>query len=62
MGATGLERFLPKTQHTRRKLLNFEDWINRMVSKVPNFDFQSQFSMSKVNRIFSKKNHLRISI
>ena len=25
---TKLERFLPKNQHTQRKLLNFENWIN----------------------------------
>ena len=23
-----LERFLPKNQHTQRKLLNFENWVN----------------------------------
>ena len=27
------ERFLPKNQHTERKLLNFENWINGKVSK-----------------------------
>ena len=26
-GGTKLERFLPKNQHTQRKLLNFENWI-----------------------------------
>ena len=25
---TKLERFLPKSQHTQRKLLNFENWTN----------------------------------
>ena len=25
---TKLERFLPKNQHTQRKLLNFENWIS----------------------------------
>ena len=25
---TKLERFLPKNQHTQRKLLNFENWVN----------------------------------
>ena len=25
-GGTKLERFLPKNQHTQRKLLNFENW------------------------------------
>ena len=24
---TKLERFLPKNQHTQRKLLNFENWV-----------------------------------
>ena len=52
MGGTKLERFLPKNQHTQRKLLNFENWVNGEVSKVPKFDFQSQFSMSKIIRIF----------
>ena len=48
-GGTKLERFLPKNQHTQRKLLNFENWVN---GEVPKFDFQSQFSMSKNIRIF----------
>ena len=52
MGGKKLERFLPKNQHTQRKLLNFENWVNGEVSKVPKFDFQSQFSMSKIIRIF----------
>ena len=33
MGGTKLERFLPKNQHTQRKLLNFENWVNGDVSK-----------------------------
>ena len=47
-GGAQLERFLSNNQHTQRKLLNFENWVNREVSKVPKFDFQSQFSMSKI--------------
>ena len=31
---TKLERFLPKSQHTRRKLLNFENWVSGEVSKI----------------------------
>ena len=31
-GGTKLERFLPKNQHTQRKLLNFK-WVNGEVSK-----------------------------
>ena len=33
-GGTKLERFLPKNQHTQRKLLNFENWVNVEVSKI----------------------------
>ena len=32
-GGAKSERFLPKNQHTRRKLLNFENWVNGEVSK-----------------------------
>ena len=39
-GYTKLERFLHKTQHTQRKLLNFE--LMASCQKVPKFDFQSQ--------------------
>ena len=31
---TKLERFLPKNQHTQRKLLNFENWRNGELSKI----------------------------
>ena len=48
-GGTKLERFLPKNQHTQRKLLYFENWFSE---QVPKFDVQSQFSMSKIIRIF----------
>ena len=51
-GGTKLERFLRKNQNSQRKLLNFENWINGEVSKVPKFDFQTQFSISKIIRIF----------
>ena len=33
IGGTETERFLPKNQHTQRKLLNFENWVNGEVSK-----------------------------
>ena len=32
-GGTKLERFLPKNQHTQRKLLNFENWCSGKLSK-----------------------------
>ena len=33
-GGTKLERVLHKNQHTQRKLLNFEFWINGELSKI----------------------------
>ena len=33
-GGTKLERFLPQNQHTQRKLLNFENWLNGEVLKI----------------------------
>ena len=33
-GDTKLERFLPKNQHTQRKLLNFENWTSGEASKI----------------------------
>ena len=48
VGDTKLERFLPKNQHTQRKLLNFENWCNGEVTKVP-------------TSIFYVKNHQNLS-
>ena len=42
-GVTQSEIFLPKNQHSQRKLLNFENCCSGKVSKVPKFDFKSQF-------------------
>ena len=33
-GGTKLERFLPKNQHTQKKLLKFENWVSGEVSKI----------------------------
>ena len=33
-GGTKLEKILSKNQHTQRKLLNFENWVNGEVSKI----------------------------
>ena len=56
-GGTKLERFLPKNQHTQRKLLNFENWVNGEVSKVPKFDqnltFKVNFLCQKLSESFS---------
>ena len=45
-GGTKLERFLPKNQHTQRKLLNHENLVNGEVSKIEHH--------------FSKKSDLKI--
>ena len=50
---TKLERFLPKNQHTQRKLLNFENWCNGEVSK------SALIWLSKL--IFYFKNHRNLS-
>ena len=34
VGGTKLERFLHRNQHTQRKLLNFDLWINGELSKI----------------------------
>ena len=56
-GGIKLERFLPKNQHTQRKLLNFENWVNGEVSKVPKFDqnltFKVNFLCQKLSESFS---------
>ena len=36
-GGTKVKRFLPKNQHTQKKSLNFEKWVNGEVSKYQNF-------------------------
>ena len=33
-GGYEIKRLLPKNQHTQRKLLNFENWVNGEVSKI----------------------------
>ena len=60
MGGTKLERCLPKNQHIQRKLLNSEFGLMASCQNLTKFDFQSQFSMSKIIRIFLF--HLRISM
>ena len=43
---TKLERFLHKNQHTQRKLLNFEFWINCELSKIEHH-FSNKVILSK---------------
>ena len=57
MGGKKLERFLPKDQHTQRKLSNFENWISGEVSKSaksPNLlTFKVNFLYQKLSESFS---------
>ena len=50
---TKLERFLPKNQHTQRKLLNFENWVYGEASK------SAKIWLSKL--IYHVKNHPNLS-
>ena len=56
-GGTKLERFLPKNQHTQRKLLNFENRVNGEMSKsvknCQNFTFKVNFLCQKLSESFS---------
>ena len=51
-GGTKSERFLPRNQHTQRKLSNFENWVMGRCQKVPKFAFQRQFGMPQIIGIF----------
>ena len=50
-GGTKLERFLHKNQHTQRKLLNFEFWINGKLSKIGHY-----FGNKVIQRLILSKN------
>ena len=53
MGCGDYERFLPKNQHTQRKLLNFENWVNGELSK------SAKIGLSK--SVFYGKNYPNLS-
>ena len=55
-GGTKLKIFLPRIQHTQRKLLNFEKWVNGKVSKVLKFDFLCQKFSESFSISISLKN------
>ena len=56
-GGTKLESFLPKNQHTQRKLSNFENWVSGEVlksAKSPNlFTFKVNFLCQKLSESYS---------
>ena len=55
-GGTKLERFLPKNHYTRRKLLNFENWVNGVVSKIGHhFRKKSDLIIEVINYVNNKK-------
>ena len=56
-GGTKLERFLPKNQHTQRKLLNFENWVNGGLRSFQISEFQKSIIF-----IFSEKYDLKLII
>ena len=54
-GGTKLERFLPKNQHTQRKLLNFENWVNGEVSKIRRHFRNKSRSILKLSKNVNNK-------
>ena len=54
-GGTKLERFLPKNQHTQRKLLNFESWISGEVSKIRHHFKNKSRSISMLSKNVNNK-------
>ena len=56
-GGTKVERVLPKNQHTQRKLLNLENWVNGEVSKSAKssnlLTFKVNFLCQKLSESFS---------
>ena len=50
-GGTKLDRFLPKNQHTHRKLLSFENWVSGEVSKIGHhFSKQSDLKIDFIKK------------
>ena len=50
-GGTKLERCSSKNQHTQRKLLNFENWVNGEVSKIEcHFSKQSDLKIDAIKK------------
>ena len=64
MGGKKLERVLPKSQHSERKLLNFEFWINGELYKIGHhFCNKKNLSLSKnVNKECAPKFSMKKSI
>ena len=50
-----MERFLPKNQHTPRKLLNSENWVNGEVSKISSHFRNKSRSILKLSKNVNNK-------
>ena len=50
-GGTKLERVLSKNQHTQKKLLDFENWVNGEVTKIGHhFSKESDLKINVIKR------------
>ena len=56
MGDTKLERFLPRNQHTERKLINFQFWVKRLQNLTFKVNCLFQKSSDSFSIFFSLKN------
>ena len=54
-GGTKLERFLHKNQHTQRKLLNFEFWIDGELSKIGHHFSNKKIIKKKLSKNVNNK-------
>ena len=61
-GVQNWKDFLPKNQHTQRKLLNFENWCNEEVSKSALIWLSKSIFYVKNHKNLSHFFHWRISI
>ena len=52
---TKLKIFLPKNQRTKRKLLNFENWVNGKVSKIRSHFRNKSRSILKLSKNVNNK-------
>ena len=57
-GGTKLKIFLYKNQHTQRKLLNFEFWINSELSKIGHHFSNKRFRKEFYQKMSITKNVL----
>ena len=59
-GGTILERFLPQNQHTQRKLLKFENWVNGEVLKSAKLWLSKSIFYVKNYQIFFSLNNTNL--